>query len=77
MRGKKNDAFLRMSEEDLCNAVPDSEELYRFPATLRAGATWQGLEITSVARPSCTYDTLPCLTLLPALARFEAQATRR
>ncbi len=37
LRGKKNDAFLRMSEEDICNAIPDSEELYRFPATLRAG----------------------------------------
>lgn len=46
-------------------------------ATLRVGATWQGLEITSVARPSCTYDTLPCLKLLPALAMFEAKATRR
>jgi HrpA-like helicases len=34
---QKNDAFLRMREEDICLAVPDSEELYRFPATLRAG----------------------------------------
>ncbi|ADW17761.1 ATP-dependent helicase HrpA [Desulfobulbus propionicus DSM 2032] len=37
LRSKKNDAFLRMREEDICLAVPDSEELYRFPATLRAG----------------------------------------
>lgn len=37
LRGKKNDQFLRMSEEDICLAVPDAEELYRFPATLRAG----------------------------------------
>ena len=37
LRGKKNDHFLRMSEADICNATPDSEELYRFPTTLRAG----------------------------------------
>jgi len=37
LRSKKNDHFLRMSEEDICRMVPDSEELYRFPATLRAG----------------------------------------
>ncbi|WP_310600264.1 ATP-dependent RNA helicase HrpA [Desulfobulbus sp.] len=37
LRGKKNDSFLRMAEEDICLAVPDAEELYRFPATLRAG----------------------------------------
>ena len=37
LRAKKNDHFLRMREEDICLAVPDSEELYRFPATIRAG----------------------------------------
>ncbi|WP_035217055.1 ATP-dependent RNA helicase HrpA [Desulfobulbus elongatus] len=37
LRSKKNDAFLRMAEEDICLALPDAEELYRFPATLRAG----------------------------------------
>ncbi|MCL1981310.1 MAG: ATP-dependent RNA helicase HrpA [Proteobacteria bacterium] len=37
LRNKKNDSFLRMAEEDICLAVPDTEELYRFPATLRAG----------------------------------------
>jgi len=37
LRAKKNDRFLRMSEEDICLAVPDSEEMYRFPATVRAG----------------------------------------
>lgn len=46
-------------------------------ATLRVGQHWQGLEITSVARPASTYDTLGCLKLLPALAMFEAKATRR
>ncbi len=37
LRTKKNDRFLHMREEDICLAVPDSEELYRFPAVLRAG----------------------------------------
>jgi len=37
LRGKKSDLFLRMSEEDICLAVPDAEELYRFPATIRVG----------------------------------------
>jgi ATP-dependent helicase HrpA len=37
LRGKKNDQFLRMREEDICLAVPDAEELYRFPATIRCG----------------------------------------
>lgn len=37
LKGRKNDTFLRMTEEDICVAVPDAEELYRFPATLQAG----------------------------------------
>ncbi len=37
LRRKRNDRFLRMSEEDICLSVPDSEELYRFPTTLRSG----------------------------------------
>ncbi|MDD2464738.1 MAG: ATP-dependent RNA helicase HrpA [Desulfobulbus sp.] len=36
LRSKKNDQFLRMSEEDICLAVPDAEELYRFPAAIRS-----------------------------------------
>jgi hypothetical protein len=45
-------------------------------ATLRVGAHWQGLEITTVTRVANTYDSLACLKLLPALAMFEAKATR-
>jgi ATP-dependent helicase HrpA len=37
LRSKKNDRFLRMTEEDICLAVPDAEELYRFPASIRCG----------------------------------------
>lgn len=37
LRSRKNDTFLRMNEQDICLAVPDAEEGYRFPATLRAG----------------------------------------
>jgi len=37
LRGKKKDSFLRMTEEDICLAVPDSEERYRFPASIRVG----------------------------------------
>ncbi len=37
LRSKKSDNFLRMSEADICLAAPDSEELYRFPATIRSG----------------------------------------
>jgi ATP-dependent helicase HrpA len=36
LRAKRNDRFLRMREEDVSLAVPDSEELYRFPASIRA-----------------------------------------
>ena len=32
---EKNDTFLRMSEEDICQALPDSSELYRFPESLQ------------------------------------------
>ncbi len=34
LKRKKNDKFLWMSEKDVCNQEPDSEELYRFPETL-------------------------------------------
>jgi ATP-dependent helicase HrpA len=37
LRSTKNDRFLRMSEEDICLSVPDAEELYRFPASIRSG----------------------------------------
>jgi len=37
LRSRKNDHFLRMREEDICLAVPDSEESYRFPRTIRTG----------------------------------------
>ena len=37
LRSKKNDRFLRMTEKDICLAVPDAEELYRFPASIRCG----------------------------------------
>jgi ATP-dependent helicase HrpA len=37
LRSKKNDRFLRMSEEDICLAVPDAEALYRFPTSIRCG----------------------------------------
>ncbi len=37
LRRKKKDTFMRMTEEDICLAVPDAEELYRFPAVIRAG----------------------------------------
>ena len=37
LRNKKDDSFLRMSEADICLNLPDSTELYRFPAAIRAG----------------------------------------
>ena len=37
LRGKKNDRLLCMQEEDICLAVPDAEEMYRFPASIRCG----------------------------------------
>lgn len=33
--GEERDGFLRMREEDICLNRPDSDELYRFPKTLR------------------------------------------
>lgn len=37
LRRKKKDTFLRMTEADICQTLPDSKELYRFPPTLRSG----------------------------------------
>ncbi len=37
LRARKRDDFLRMREEDICRVRPDSEELYRFPASVRSG----------------------------------------
>ncbi len=37
---------------------------------------WQGMEVTLVIRTLCTYETLPCGALLPALALFEAAPER-
>ncbi|MDW7772591.1 MAG: ATP-dependent RNA helicase HrpA [Desulfobulbaceae bacterium] len=36
IRKHGNDEFLQMTEQDLCRAVPDQDELYRFPGTLRS-----------------------------------------
>ena len=54
LRRKKKDTFLRMTEEDICLAVPDAEELYRFPATLRAGEF--ELELTYLFAPGDEAD---------------------
>ena len=54
LRSTKDDSFLRMTEEDICLAVPDAEELYRFPATLRAGAC--ELELTYLFAPGDEAD---------------------
>ncbi|MGI6655577.1 MAG: ATP-dependent RNA helicase HrpA [Desulfobulbus sp.] len=37
LRDREQEAGLLMSEEDICLARPDSDELYRFPLSLRAG----------------------------------------
>ena len=37
LRRKKNDRFLYMREQDICLTVPESEESYRFPRTIRSG----------------------------------------
>ena len=37
LRNKKDDLLLRMTEADICLHAPDSNELYQFPATVRAG----------------------------------------
>ena len=37
IRKHHGDRFLRMQLTDICHAVPDSEELYRFPKSLQAG----------------------------------------
>ena len=34
---RRGDRFLRMQMTDICQAVPDADELYRFPDTLQAG----------------------------------------
>ncbi len=35
---KKNDHFLQMTESDICHALPSTDELYRYPASLKNGA---------------------------------------
>ena len=37
LRRQKNDAFLRMLEEDICREMPERDELYRYPQTLHTG----------------------------------------
>ncbi|MBM9537148.1 ATP-dependent RNA helicase HrpA [Desulfobulbus alkaliphilus] len=37
LRRRKNDQFLHMGEQDICLAVPESEESYRFPHAVRCG----------------------------------------
>jgi ATP-dependent helicase HrpA len=37
IRGHHGDRFLRMRMEDICRAVPDSNELYLFPESLQVG----------------------------------------
>jgi ATP-dependent helicase HrpA len=54
LRGKKKDSFLRMTEEDICLAVPDSEERYRFPAHIRAGEI--DLDLTYLFTPGDEAD---------------------
>jgi ATP-dependent helicase HrpA len=38
IRKNRGDRFLRMTDDDICLAVPEAEELYRFPETLQAGS---------------------------------------
>ncbi len=35
LKERKGDRFLMMTEDDICQAIPDENELYRFPRTLR------------------------------------------
>lgn len=37
LRARKGDRLLMMTEDDICRARPDENELYRFPRTLRTG----------------------------------------
>ncbi len=37
IRDAGSDQFLRLSEEDICQAAPDGVELYRYPPSLRSG----------------------------------------
>ena len=37
LKKKKSDSFLWMTEEDICRAAPESDELYRFPDSLQTG----------------------------------------
>ncbi len=37
LKEKKTDRFLWMEEDDICQALPDSDELYRFPDSLQTG----------------------------------------
>ncbi|HHD63373.1 MAG TPA: DUF3418 domain-containing protein, partial [Desulfobulbaceae bacterium] len=37
LKKHKNDDFLRMRTQDICREMPESDELYRYPKTLRAG----------------------------------------
>ena len=54
LKSTKDDSFLRMTEEDICLTVPDADELYRFPTTLKAGEF--ELELTYLFAPGNEAD---------------------
>jgi hypothetical protein len=66
-----------VSEHDLADQGP----FWIHPAVLAQlkpgpASFWQGMEVLLVIRTLCTYETLPCGALLPALALFEASPQR-
>lgn len=54
LKGRKKDSLLYMTEADICNTVPDAEELYRFPQVLRVGEF--SLELSYVFNPGNEAD---------------------
>ena len=54
LKKKKDHSFLMMQESDICRQTPDSEELYRFPATMPA--TEYTLPLTYCFQPGTDED---------------------
>ncbi|MGE4561137.1 MAG: DUF3418 domain-containing protein, partial [Desulfobulbus sp.] len=71
LRTRKNDRFLYMSEEDICLAVPDAEELYRFPTSIHCGEF--ELELSYLFAPGDPADGVTVRIPAPLLGHLNPQ----
>ncbi len=72
LRDAGSDAFLRMTEDDICLEAPDHAELYRFPPTLRSGG--MDIPLQYHFSPGAEDDGVSALVSLRQLPDLNPQA---